>query len=53
VLAAITPEGRRLVDECTDRLNDEVFAIVPMPPAQQERTFKALRGVRKAFGDFT
>ena len=53
VLAAITPEGRRLVDECTDRLNAEVFAIVPMPVAQQARTFKALKVVRKAFGDFT
>jgi DNA-binding MarR family transcriptional regulator len=53
VLAAITPEGRQLVDQCTDRLNAEVFAIVPMPAAQQARTFKALKVVRKAFGDFT
>jgi DNA-binding MarR family transcriptional regulator len=53
VLAEITDAGRRLVDECTDRLNTEVFAAVPIPLGQQERAFKALKGVRKAFGDFT
>jgi DNA-binding MarR family transcriptional regulator len=52
VLAEITDAGRRLVDECTDRLNTEVFAAVPIPLGQQERAFKALKGVRKAFGDF-
>jgi DNA-binding MarR family transcriptional regulator len=53
VLAEITDAGRRLVGECTDRLNTEVFAAVPIPLGQQERAFKALKGVRKAFGDFT
>jgi DNA-binding MarR family transcriptional regulator len=53
VLAEITDAGRRLVEECTDRLNTEVFAAVPIPLGQQERAFKALKGVRKAFGDFT
>ena len=53
VLAEITDSGRRLVEECTDRLNAEVFAAVPIPLSQQERAFKALKGVRKAFGDFT
>ena len=53
VLAEITDSGRRLVEECTDRLNAEVFAAVPIPLGQQERAFKALKGVRKAFGDFT
>ncbi len=53
VLAEITDTGRRLVEECTDRLNAEVFAAVPIPLGQQERAFKALKGVRKAFGDFT
>jgi DNA-binding MarR family transcriptional regulator len=52
VIAAITPEGRKLVDDCTDRLNAEVFSIVPIPGAQQQRTFLALKTVRKAFGDF-
>jgi DNA-binding MarR family transcriptional regulator len=53
VLAEITDAGRRLVEECTDRLNTEVFAAVPIPLGQQERAFKALKGVRRAFGDFT
>ena len=52
VIAAITPTGRTLVDECTDRLNAEVFSIVPIPESQQQRTFQALKNVRKAFGDF-
>ncbi len=52
VIAAITPEGRRLVDHCTDLLNAEVFSIVPIPGTQQHRAFEALKTVRKAFGDF-
>jgi DNA-binding MarR family transcriptional regulator len=52
ILAEITDSGRRLVEQCTDRLNAEVFEAVPIPVAQQERAFKALKGVRKAFGDF-
>jgi DNA-binding MarR family transcriptional regulator len=52
VLATITPAGQALVDECTDRLNAEVFSIVPIPDAQQQRAFQALKAVRKAFGDF-
>jgi DNA-binding MarR family transcriptional regulator len=52
VLAEITPAGRELVDECTDRLNAEVFSIVPIPAQQGRRAFFALKGVRKAFGDF-
>jgi DNA-binding MarR family transcriptional regulator len=52
ILAEITEPGRQLVEQCTDRLNAEVFAVVPIAVAQQERAFKALKGVRKAFGDF-
>ena len=52
VLAEITESGRRLVEQCTDKLNADVFEVVPIPVAQQERAFKALKGVRKAFGDF-
>jgi DNA-binding MarR family transcriptional regulator len=52
VLAEITGDGRRLVDLCTDRLNDEVFSIVPVGTAEQQRAFAALRSIRKAFGDF-
>jgi DNA-binding MarR family transcriptional regulator len=52
ILAEITDPGRHLVELCTDRLNAEVFAVVPIPSAQQGRAFRALKGVRKAFGDF-
>jgi DNA-binding MarR family transcriptional regulator len=52
ILAEITDDGRRLVEQCTDLLNAEVFAVMPIPLAQQERALKALKGVRKAFGDF-
>ena len=52
ILAEITDPGRRLVEQCTERLNAEVFAAVPISLAQQERAFKALKGVRRAFGDF-
>jgi DNA-binding MarR family transcriptional regulator len=52
VLAEITDEGRRLVEECTERLNAEVFANVPIPPSQQQSAFTALKKARKAFGDF-
>jgi DNA-binding MarR family transcriptional regulator len=52
ILAEITQNGRRLVEQCTERLNADVFSAVPIPRAQQERAFEALKGVRKAFGDF-
>jgi DNA-binding MarR family transcriptional regulator len=52
ILAEITDAGRELVERCTHRLNDEVFAVVPIPPGQQARAIAALKGVRKAFGDF-
>jgi DNA-binding MarR family transcriptional regulator len=52
VLAEITPAGRQLVAECTDRLNVEIFEKVPLSKAQQRRAFSALKDLRKAFGDF-
>lgn len=52
VLAEITSSGRELVDRCTDRLNDEVFSIVPIPPESQQRAFDALKELRRSFGDF-
>ncbi len=52
VLAEITEEGRRLVEECTERLNAEVFASLPIPMSQQRRAFEALKRGRQAFGDF-
>lgn len=53
VLTEITPAGRRLVAACTDRLNSEVFSVVPLGHLQQRRTYAALQQIRKAFGDFT
>jgi DNA-binding MarR family transcriptional regulator len=53
VLAEITADGRRLVETCTERLNAEVFATVPIPPAQRDRAFAALKAARAAFGDFS
>lgn len=52
VLAEITPIGRALVEECTDSLNEQVFAIVPISPDEQRDAFAALRSIRQAFGDF-
>ncbi len=52
VLAEITEPGRRLVDECTEVLNRQVFSIVPIDADQQQRAFTALREIRRAFGDF-
>ena len=53
VLAEITAGGRRLVETCTERLNAEVFATVPIAPAQRDRAFAALKAARAAFGDFS
>jgi len=52
VLAGITPKGRNLVERCTERLNAEIFSIVPISRAEQRRAFAALQGIRKALGDF-
>jgi hypothetical protein len=51
-LAEITERGRRLVDDCTEVLNRQVFSIVPIGADQQRRAFTALREIRRAFGDF-
>ena len=51
VLAAITPAGRRLVAECTELLNREVFASLPLDPAGRDAASAALRSLRVAFGD--
>ena len=52
VLAEITDEGRRLVEQCTELLNQQVFEIVPVDTDEQRRAFAALRSIRHAFGDF-
>ena len=51
VLAAITAEGHDLVDRCTDLLNAQVFASLPIGPAQVDRGVEVLRDLRRAFGD--
>lgn len=52
VLVTITPAGKRLVEACTELLNDEVFTRMPMPDDEQRAAFDALRNMRRAFGDF-
>ena len=45
--------GRRVTDEATSQLNDQVFSIVPIPPAEQREVYSVLKGMRRAFGDFS
>lgn len=51
VLAAITPAGRRLVEACTELLNREVFAPLPLDPGDRDAATTALRSLRRALGD--
>ena len=51
VLAAITPAGRHIVETCTELLNREVFAALPLDPADRAAATAALRSLRAAFGD--
>jgi DNA-binding MarR family transcriptional regulator len=51
VLAAITPSGRRLVETCTDLLNREVFASLPLDPADRDAATAVLSTLRRALGD--
>lgn len=51
VLVAITPAGRDLVDRCTDLLNREVFAPLPLDPADRDAATAALSLLRRALGD--
>lgn len=51
VLAAITPAGRGLVETCTELLNREVFAALPLDAADRSASTAALRSLRAAFGD--
>jgi DNA-binding MarR family transcriptional regulator len=52
VLVSITPGGRRTVERLTLALNDEVFSALPMDADAQREVVRALRDVRRAFGDF-
>jgi DNA-binding MarR family transcriptional regulator len=51
VLVAITPAGRRLVERCTDLLNQEVFAPLPIDPVDRDAATAALSSLRRALGD--
>lgn len=51
VLVAITPSGRRLVEQCTELLNREVFASLPLASDDREAATAALRALRRALGD--
>ena len=53
VLARITGRGRRLAAEASAELNRDVFTKVPLPVADLDSLFAALRDLRRAFGDFT
>ncbi|MDP9464462.1 MAG: MarR family transcriptional regulator [Actinomycetota bacterium] len=53
VLAEITTRGRRLTEEATAQLNAQVFSIVPIPTAAQREICSVLKGMRRAFGDFS
>ena len=53
VLAEITSTGRDVTRGATERLNNEVFALVPTTPAQQREVYSVLREMRRAFGDFS
>lgn len=51
VLAAITPSGRRLVERCTELLNREVFAPLPLDSDDRDAAAIALQSLRAALGD--
>ena len=51
VLAGITGAGRRLVEECTELLNREVFAPLPLDPDDRDAATAALSALRRALGD--
>lgn len=51
VLAAITPSGRELVEECTALLNREVFVDAGSSVSDLRSAREALNAVRRDFGD--
>lgn len=52
-LARLTPAGRRLAGEATQRLNRRVFAVLPISAADTQALVAAITGLRSAAGDFT
>jgi DNA-binding MarR family transcriptional regulator len=51
VLAEITPAGRELVERCTEILNAEVFATVPLDTAGVAQVIGGLDELRREFDD--
>lgn len=52
VLAEITATGRVLVERCTELLNHDVFADLPLDDERAADVVDGLRALRQAFGDF-
>lgn len=52
VLAEISPAGRDLVERCTEMLNREVFADVPLSRDEVADVVGGLDDLRREFGDF-
>jgi DNA-binding MarR family transcriptional regulator len=51
VLAAITDDGRRVVDEATAALTDLDFGMADLPEAERAELFELLKRVRLGAGD--
>lgn len=51
-LAEITAEGRRVVREATDAINDQVFADPGLEPGEVEQLISILGRLRRGAGDF-
>src|ERR671920_1066111 len=51
VLAAITDDGRRVVDEATAALTDLDFGMADLPEAERATLFELLKRVRLGAGD--
>jgi DNA-binding MarR family transcriptional regulator len=52
-LAAITDQGREVVERATARLNDQVFASLGLTTAEATALVRLLEKVRRDAGDFT
>jgi DNA-binding MarR family transcriptional regulator len=48
VLASLTPEGKRVLKRATAALTDIEFAVGNLDPADQEKAYNLLRGLRSA-----
>lgn len=53
ILAEITPDGSRVAEEATKRLNELHFGTEPMSGADCDKTFELLSVLRRGAGDYT